>query len=243
MLKVLNFCQEKEELSLIHEGLQKAVAYQGDDDLSVVSVQQLDQYEKAYLENDSLDISYFDITADSGAKTIERLRKENDEVKLVIVADTSISPLVYLKPSIMACSLLLRPITEEGVEQCNHDLIFSFYNAAEKKNGDKKFCVETKDGRAYYRYDDIVYFEARNKKIFLNTKYSDVGFYSTLDEIEELLPENFIRCHRSFIVNTDKIMQVIPSQNSIICSADLFVPLSRSYKQNVMNAMEKFHYE
>ena len=51
--------------------------------------------------------------------------------------------------------------------------------------------------------------------------------------MEKKLPENFLRCHRSYIVNMSKVTAVKVSQSLIEVQDNLQVPLSRSYKRAV----------
>ena len=57
--------------------------------------------------------------------------------------------------------------------------------------------------------------------------------FSTQDNLSEKLPEQFVRCHRGFIVNKHKIKKVALSQNLIFLTDGYDVPLSRSYKSVV----------
>ena len=58
----------------------------------------------------------------------------------------------------------------------------------------------------------------------------EYGFYLTMDRLAEELPEQFLRCHRSFIVNSRKIRKIMLSQNLIGLEDGFDIPLSRSYK-------------
>ena len=49
-----------------------------------------------------------------------------------------------------------------------------------------------------------------------------------LSQIEQELPPNFKRCHRSYIVNTNFIKQI--NTNSLLLTNKMIIPLSRSYK-------------
>ena len=58
----------------------------------------------------------------------------------------------------------------------------------------------------------------------------EYGIYGALDTLEEELPKQFRRCHRSYIINTSYISKVWYSKNSILLKNDEEMPLSRSYK-------------
>lgn len=239
MPTALNYCENKEDLSLIENGLSDAVAEKTEDDWVIISEYNLNKYASSFASSkEGVDISCFDVTTEDAVDTLQRIREEDKEAMLVVVSDNNVSPLVYMKPSIMPSSLLLKPLTPVSVSKCMKDLLNVFYgNSSEKKN-DGKYCIETKDEKVYVPFNKIIYFEAREKKIFLNTKYGETGFYSTLDTISLSLPPYFVRCHRGFIVNLHYVTKVVPSQNIIYCGNDLVIPLSRGCKNDVLNSLE-----
>jgi len=57
-----------------------------------------------------------------------------------------------------------------------------------------------------------------------------------ISKFEAALPANFLRIHRSFIVNTDKIENFNREQIQII---DTCLPISRTYKKAVWKFLSK----
>ena len=92
------------------------------------------------------------------------------------------------------------------------------------------FVVESKEGQTRIPYEQIYYIEAREKKLFLRLENKEVAFYDTLENLLQVLPANFLRCHRSFVVNKYYIEKVQLSQSMIWLSHGISVPLSRSCK-------------
>lgn len=235
----LNYCSDKKELGLLDNNMRMAIAFNSDDDWSIDSCNKLCDYVNACNKANGVDVCCFDITADNSIKAVEDFREQNESSMLVIISDATISPLLYMKPSVMASSLLLKPLVNDNVSYCMKEIVGSYYKKRNipAESDENKFCVETKEGKTYYSFDKIVYFEAREKKIFLNTQHNEEGFYSTLDAIIDKLPDYFVKCHRSFIVNTRKIEKIQPSQNLICCEGEIFLPLSRGCKADVNKAM------
>ncbi|WP_240839629.1 LytTR family DNA-binding domain-containing protein [Acidaminobacter sp. JC074] len=58
--------------------------------------------------------------------------------------------------------------------------------------------------------NDIVCFETSHKKrqLILHTLEDAILISGTIKELEENLPDNFIRCHKSFVLNKDKIKEI-----------------------------------
>lgn len=66
-------------------------------------------------------------------------------------------------------------------------------------------------------YNDILFFETSSNihKVILHAKDRQIEFSSTIKELEKILDDTFVRCHRSFLVNKSNI-QEIDTKNRII---------------------------
>lgn len=112
------------------------------------------------------------------------------------------------------------------------------------KKGLKKVTV-WKDERIFLiNPADILYCYAQDKEVNVITK-QDLVYKSKypLSILEEKLKVyKFFRCHRSFIVNIDKVEEVIPDVNSIyllkIRNLKEEIPVSRSYLKQFKNLID-----
>lgn len=66
-------------------------------------------------------------------------------------------------------------------------------------------------------YDDIFFFETSGNihKIILHALDRQIEFSGTMKELAGTLGDSFVRCHRSFLVNKNNIME-IDAKNRII---------------------------
>ena len=71
-------------------------------------------------------------------------------------------------------------------------------------------------------------------KIIYHTPYRTYEAYSSFSKIEESLPENFVRCHKSYIVNTQNIVNIEPSNNTILFASNNSCYIGPKYKNNLM---------
>ena len=78
---------------------------------------------------------------------------------------------------------------------------------------------------------DIIYLESCNHKTILHTVTEDYSVYEKLVEFEKRLPDMFIHCHKSFLVNMDKVKYVDASK--IYINEEIIIPISRSHKDEV----------
>jgi len=68
--------------------------------------------------------------------------------------------------------------------------------------------------------------EAKGDYIYLKTDHKNYTVHSTLKKIEEKLPDHmFLKIHRSYIININKIIDI--EDNSVLIEKDI-VPVSRS---------------
>ena len=66
-------------------------------------------------------------------------------------------------------------------------------------------------------------------KIFIEGEAKPIVTLLSMKKMEEKLPENFMRIHRSYIVNLTKIQEV--NKNRIIMDAETFLPIGDMYKE------------
>lgn len=232
MISMLIYGKDKHELRCMESITRETAARLSDEQWFIKSLQSIEDI-KDYMDTKPLlDFLCFDITGAGAVACMEKVRAEYQETLLLLVADITISPMEYLKPSIMASSLLLKPMQEDQIRKTLYDLVEAYMNKHQKTD-EEAFMVETREGKTRIPYQHIYYFEAREKKVYLRTENREFGFYSTLEQLDGQLPDIFVRCHRGFIVHKNKIREVQLSKNEILLEKGISVPLSRSYKAAV----------
>ena len=223
---------ELEELKIVTKEL---AAKLGEDRWNIAQIPELKQL-RAYLEEAPLlDMLMYDVTRLDALEYLRQIRRAYRSAGLLILADLRTSPMTYMKPDIHADSLLLRPWSKEQIWEVLEEFIRGYLEAVKntKQTGEQFYVIDTKEGSIRIPYEKIYFFEAREKKIYICAGREAFGFCHTIDKLAEELPEQFIRCHRGFIVNSLKIRKIMLSQNRI-CLADGYeVPLSRSYKADL----------
>ncbi len=81
---------------------------------------------------------------------------------------------------------------------------------------------------------DILWIEAMGDYISINTVEKRYMVYSTMKRIEEKLPEIFMRVHRSYIVNLNRISNI---DDYFITINKKILSVSRSYKEALMQRL------
>ena len=88
--------------------------------------------------------------------------------------------------------------------------------------------------------DQIRYIEAMSEylRISCEGKEKPVIVLLSMKKIEEHLPSNkFMRIHRSFIINLDKIIEV--KKNHVVMAGDVSLPIGDNYKEAFNNYLNK----
>ncbi len=78
---------------------------------------------------------------------------------------------------------------------------------------------------------DIRYVEAMSEylKVWIEGEAKPIITLLSMKKIEERLPDNFMRIHRSYIVNLTKIQEV--NKNRVIMDANTYLPIGDLYKE------------
>ena len=98
----------------------------------------------------------------------------------------------------------------------------------------RKIKAKADDKTIFIDVQDIEYIESYDGKVFVNVEREKFTLNDTLATLEEQLArQNFYRCHRSYIVNLNKVSEIITwSKNSYSIVIDNLdqtkIPLSRN---------------
>lgn len=74
----------------------------------------------------------------------------------------------------------------------------------------KVYTIEVGGRKISVDYNDIFFFETSNNihKVILHAKDRQIEFSGTIKELANSLDSNFVRCHRSFLINRNNIKEV-----------------------------------
>ena len=105
-------------------------------------------------------------------------------------------------------------------------------------NQDKYIYVKIDYKLHRVMFDHILYIEGVKDyvKFYVENERKSILSLMNMKNLEDYLPQpQFMRVHRSFIVNTQKISQI--DRGRIVVN-DIYIPVSESYKERVQNYLD-----
>ncbi len=186
-----------------------------------------------YLQKENIDLLFLDIKMPdiSGIEFFNTLSK-----KPLLIFTTAYQEHAAVSFEMDAVDYLLKPFSlARFIKGCNKAYeLYNFRNAAE--NADHLF-VKTGAEQVKVFYDEILYLEATGNYVTFFLKDKKLLSRSTFVEAMSLLPTgNFIRIHRSFIVNVKKIDKLEKQQVTL---NNIKLPVSDAYAKDLASLIHK----
>lgn len=153
----------------------------------------------------SVDILFLDVYMPGidGVKTAQKIRSESKDIKIIFISSSKEHFLQAYE--VFAFNYILKPFDRER-------LYLVLDRAIDEIRRERSHKIRFSYKSTVYSVDcrDILYIESRDKLILFHlADQSTLQCYGKLNEIEEELPEqSFIRCHKSFLVNSSYITEM-----------------------------------
>lgn len=236
MISILSVDRSDTEQTLLKNQCSSQIARRSDERMEFFAAQRPER--TGLPPGRMLDILYYELEKEADLTGLRGLRSSQREALLVLLTGPKVSPVQYLRPGIAPSLLMQRPLTAQRVEQAAEELFDAFFEERQAPEEGQVFAFKERDSLVRVRCRDILFFEASNKKINLRTAGEEYGFYDSIERIGQQLPDHFVRCHRAYLVNVDKIRRLRLSENLVeLCTGDC-LPLSRSCRQEVKEQMK-----
>ncbi|MCR5374539.1 MAG: LytTR family DNA-binding domain-containing protein [Lachnospiraceae bacterium] len=182
------------------------------------------------------DLIFLDIRMDdiNGMELARQIREKDKDVLLVFV--TSERGFVFEGYEVNAYRYIIKPISDEKLA----DVLEYAKNNAVRDEGSIVLKVDNETIRIMR--NDIAYIEVKGHYVDIHTMSDIITHKTSFEDIMELLNENsvfFIKTHRSYAVNIDKILKIGRTEVTLITKET--VPVSKSMYQPVNKAFIKYN--
>ena len=155
----------------------------------------------------------------------KQLRKDGFCGNIIFL--TAFSEYVFDGYHVQALDYLLKPISQNKLEQCMKPILRNMLGAYH--------VYRTKTETVKIPYNKILAFTSFRHYVDIITQPNDNQiFYRqkiTLRNLQNQLPKEFVRCHRTVIVNMNKVMRL--TNKDITLSDNSIYPVSESYLEHV----------
>ncbi|MBZ4649977.1 LytTR family DNA-binding domain-containing protein [Thermosipho sp. (in: thermotogales)] len=108
------------------------------------------------------------------------------------------------------------------------------------KNIINTIAAENNNEIIFLSFDDILYFEYFDKNIFAITKNDEyvIKHYKSLGSLEKDLPQNFVRIHKSYIINLNFIEKFIKEPISLEMKNKKLLPIGKTHLKEVKKILK-----
>ncbi len=186
---------------------------------------------RTYLESDTVDAIFCDINMPdlNGMDFVKSLA-----VPPLIVFTTAYSEYAVEGFKVNAVDYLLKPFGLQDLQRAANRIKDRLTEsvAADKPatDSDDSLFLKTDYRIVKVSIPDIRYVEAMSEylKVWIEGEAKPIITLLSMKKIQEHLPNNFMRIHRSYIINLNKIQEV--NKNRVIMDSDTYLPIGDLYK-------------
>lgn len=179
---------------------------------------EIDGIQLALLIRDKFEVPFIFLTAFYDDKTIERIKETRPNAYLV------------------------KPIDEHSLKTTLEVVLYNYRNTVsdqpthieQEDNFGKEghFFIKVKQGLIKIQFNDVLFFEAYDNYAYVYTSAERHLISLSLKNIEDRLPSKpFVRVHRSFIVNIEKVQRIDEISLKV---GEHSVPIGKTYRADIM---------
>lgn len=133
--------------------------------------------------------------------------------------------------------ILMLPMRDELARASLRRILNDYEALYGRKSEDSYLIINSGGTVRRIPYRDIVYMEAQNKLLRVCTFHQAIMVRASLNNLAETLPTEFIRCHRSYIINKAYLESFNSPEMTVRLTSHEQIPVSRPYKEIISNAI------
>lgn len=187
-----------------------------------------------YTKSNKVDVVVLDINLKSnksGLELAEEIRKHNNDAYIIFTTAHLEFAMVAYK--FKTFDYIAKPITQERLEET----VIRLFNDI---NSQPKKFLKIDNKNTLIDESDINYIKRDGMKLVFCTDNKDYEIYSSFNKFQDRLPKNFVRCHKSYIANMNKVCNFEPVSNQFIFDNNSSCDIGPKYKESMMEVMESY---
>ena len=181
-----------------------------------------------YIDDNRTDVLILDINLKSDKSGLEIASKVRERYKNTYFIFTT----AHLEYAMMAYKFktfdyLAKPVTSERLEETIVRLFEDIYGLPKRyiKIDNKKTIIDE---------NEVLFIKRDGMKLVFHTKNRDYESYSSFNKMQNVLPSNFVRAHKSYIVNINNIVNLDPVSNMIYFSDNSTCDIGPKFKKDLI---------
>ena len=192
-----------------------------DAEITLITNNQKEIFNAVY--NNELDILFLDVDfkgkGKNGLDFAKDLRYINKTFYLIFIS--AHFKYIHLSLETKVFDYLIKPVNRDTIEL----LVKRLKSEFEKNNS----VFLNLNKWSSVRADSIFYIEKVDNKCKIITNQKELYTTKTLNSLIDELPNNFCKCHKSYIVNLDKIVGIDKKAKLIYFTKDIYCPISSNF--------------
>lgn len=180
------------------------------------------------------DVIFLDIQMEQldGMKTAKLLRQRNIHCLLIFI--TVLKEYVFDAFEVQAYDYLVKPIDESHFKKTMNRAIGTL-----EQHTAKRLVIQKGTSCEVIPLSQILYCEVQGRKVYIHQEDGKiVDYYEKLNDFERQVDGRFFRCHRSYLVNLDKVRGNHSGQVSLSDGSN--IPVSRLRERELTEALLRY---
>lgn len=191
------------------------------------------------IQNEDIDLICLDIKMPqiSGIDFLKSLKNPP-----LVIFTTAFSNYALESYSLDVVDYLLKPISFDRFMMAINKVTERMNNKKSlSQHEDDYFYVKADKKLIRVKYDDIIYIEGLKDYVIIRVDESRIVTLQTMKSLTDKLPDDrFIRVHRSYLVNIDRINSIMGNMIEVFEKGKTkLIPIGKNYKDDLMETIEK----
>lgn len=181
-----------------------------------------------YIKENKVDVVFLDINLNNtlnGCDVANLIRKNNKDIYIIFL--TGHLEYALLAYKYKTFDYLSKPIVDERLEETVLRLVEDMSSAPSE-------FIKLNNNKTLLNSNEINYIKKDGMKLVFCTDKENVEIYSSFSKFKNCLPENFVRCHKSYIVNINNVTKFRTNDNVIELKSHKQCTVGAKYKNNFL---------
>lgn len=185
-----------------------------------------------YIQKNKVDVLFLDINLNdtlNGCDIADLVRKKNKNIYIIFL--TGHLEYALLAYKYKTFDYLPKPIVDERLEETILRLIEDI--TLEPAN-----FIKLNNNRTIINANEINYIKKDGMKLIFCTNKENYETYSSFSKFKSCLPDNFVRCHKSYIVNINNVTKFRSNENILELKGHEQCAIGAKYKNNFLEVFK-----